>query len=153
MENRIAFSLTEAEKTQLLQHLQAIVQIIQPKSVVLSAEDISGLPKMADSNLPFTEKAIGYMATASQFKPDFVNTSDAEIDLEAYKISKQFLIYALQVSKSIGDISLLSGSEAYLAALAYYRNVKFHADAKQPGAKEIYEELSKRFIGFRSKKA
>ena len=153
MENRIAFSLTEAEKTQLQQHLQAIVQIIQPKSVVLSAEDISGLPKMADGNLPFTEKAIGYMATAPQFKPDFVNTTDAEIDLEAYKISKQFLTYALQVSKSIGDISLLSGSEAYSAALAYYKNVKFNADAKQPGAKEIYEELSKRFTGFRSKKA
>lgn len=153
MENRIAFSLTEAEKTQLLQHLQAIVQIIQPQSVVLSAEDISGLAKMADGNLPFTEKAISYMATAPQFKPNFVNTSDAEIDLEAYKISKQFLTYALQVSKSIGDISLLSGSEAYSAALAYYKNVKFYADAKQPGAKEIYEELSKRFIGFRGKKA
>lgn len=153
MENRIAFSLTEAEETQLNQHLLAIVQIIQPKSIVLNAEDVHGLAKMADGNLPFTEKAIGYMATAPQFKPNFVDASDAEIDLEAYKISKQFLIYALQISKSIGDISMLSGSEAYSAALAYYKNVKFHADAKQPGAKEIYDELSKRFVGFKSKKA
>ncbi|MEA5138839.1 hypothetical protein [Arcicella rigui] len=147
MENRIAFSLTEAEQTQLTQHLNAILQIIVPKSIVLSAEERHDMPKMADGNLPFTEKAIAYMASAPQFKPYFIDTADAEIDLAGYKLIKPLLTSTLQIAKAVEDIFMLSGSEAYMAALAYYKNVKFCANAKQPGAKEIYDDLSKRFVG------
>ena len=38
MENRISFSLTEAEQTQLNQHLNSIIAILQPKAIVLDAE-------------------------------------------------------------------------------------------------------------------
>ncbi len=153
MENRIAFSLTEAEQTQLFQHLNAILAILVPKGVTLNAEDRSSLAKMSDGNLPFTEKAISYMAQAPQFKPFFIETADAAIDLEGYRQSKQFLPSVQQIAKAVEDICILSGSEAYTAALAYYKNVKFCADAKQPGAKEIYDELAKRFISHKTKKA
>lgn len=152
MENRISFSLTEAEQTQLNQHLQSILSILQPKAVFLDAVDRIEMVKMADGTLPFTEKAIAYMHSNPNFKPDFVSTEEADIDLNAYKLGKQFLTNAHQISRVIEDICLLSGSEAYLAALVYYRNVKMQAELKQPNAKEIYEDLAKRFVKKSSKK-
>ncbi|MEA5429466.1 hypothetical protein [Arcicella lustrica] len=145
MENRIAFSLTEAEENQLNLYLNGILEILTPKSVVLSAKDRKNLAKLGDGGLPFAEKAIGYMASDPQFKPDFLLTADAEIDLDAYKETRKYVTNAEQIFRMIDDVSILSGSEAYTAALVYYRSVKFHADAKQPRAKEIYDDLAKRF--------
>ncbi len=152
MENRISFSLTEAEQAQLNQHLNSIIAILQPKAIVLDAEDRLELIKMADGNLPFTEKAIGYMESNPNFKPDFVSKEEAEVDLDAFKLGKQFLTVAQQVESILENICVLSGSEAYTAALIYYKNVKMQAQLKQPGAQEIYEELAKRFIKKSSKK-
>lgn len=153
MENRISFTLTDAEQAQINQHLNSILAILQPKAVVLDASDRMEILKMADGTLPFTEKAIGYMHSNPAFKPDFVSLEEADIDLNAYKLGKQFLTYAQQVIRVIEDICFLSGSEAYSAALVYYRNVKMQAELKQPGAKDIYEDLAKRFVKKSSKKS
>jgi hypothetical protein len=42
---------------------------------------------------------------------------------------------------------MLAGSEAYIAALAYYNSVKQAAKMNVPGARAIYDDLSKRFPG------
>lgn len=153
MENRISFTLNDAEQAQLNQHLNSILSILQPKAVFLDSDDRIEMVKMADGTLPFTEKAIGYMHSNPAFKPDFVSTDEADIDLNAYKLGKQFLTNAQQIVRVIEDICFLSGSEAYMAALIYYRNVKMQAELKQPNAKEIYEDLAKRFVKKSSKKS
>jgi hypothetical protein len=45
----------------------------------------------------------------------------------------------------VDDIVLLSGSEAYQAALTFYNYIKFLASRGVPRAKTIYEELQKQF--------
>jgi hypothetical protein len=146
MENRIEFKLTPQEQQQLQQHFDGILSILQPKSVVLSDEERRNIPKMADGNLPFVEKAIGFMQTASEFKPNFVDAQDAQIDLNGYKLARQYLISAKDILRILEDISMLSGSEALLASLAYYRNVQFYNKQNQPNANSIYEELATRFV-------
>ena len=46
---------------------------------------------------------------------------------------------------NMGDSVLLGGSEAYLAALVFYRSVRAAAQSGQLNAKTIYEDLSTRF--------
>jgi hypothetical protein len=104
------------------------------------------LPKMADGNLPFVEKAIGFMENASEFKPPFVNKEDAAIDLNGFKLARQYMTEAKDVLRILEDIMTLSGSEAFVAALAYYQNVQFYHKLNQPNAKVVYEELAQRFV-------
>jgi hypothetical protein len=42
---------------------------------------------------------------------------------------------------------MLAGSEAYQAALVFYKSVKMAAAHDVPGAKAVYEELKTRFPG------
>jgi phosphoribosyl-ATP pyrophosphohydrolase len=59
----------------------------------------------------------------------------------------------VQASETVGDISLLAGSEAYQAALSFYHYVKLLASQDVPRAKAVYEELKKRFPSTGRKKA
>jgi hypothetical protein len=52
----------------------------------------------------------------------------------------------------IDDTMLLSGSEAYIAVLAFYNYLKGAAKMGVPGAKTIFEDLSTRFPGRTVKK-
>lgn len=146
MENRIDFHLTEAEQAQLKQHLDGILAILNPQAVTLSDDDRKTLAKMSDGTQPFVEKALGFMQTAPDFKPAFVNTTDAQTDLNAYKLAKQYVTQARDIVRILEDISMLSGSEAYTAALAYYKSVQFHDKQNQAGAKAVANELSLRFV-------
>jgi hypothetical protein len=57
----------------------------------------------------------------------------------------------LQLEEGIGDTEMSAGSEAYQAALVFYKSVKMAAAQDIPGAKAIYEELKTRFPGGKRK--
>lgn len=46
---------------------------------------------------------------------------------------------------------MTAGSEAYQAALVFYKSVKMAAAQDVPGAKAVYEELKTRFPGGKRK--
>ena len=50
-----------------------------------------------------------------------------------------------QVEEGIADTEMLAGSEAYQAALVFYKSVKMAAAQDVPGARAVYEELESRF--------
>jgi hypothetical protein len=49
------------------------------------------------------------------------------------------------LEEGIGDTEMIPGSEAYQAALVFYKSVKMAAAQDIPGAKAVYEELKTRF--------
>lgn len=55
-----------------------------------------------------------------------------------------------QMSDGLDDTSMQAGAESYVNALAYYNAVKQAAKMNIPGAKAIFEDLSKRFAKARS---
>jgi hypothetical protein len=50
-----------------------------------------------------------------------------------------------QLEEAIDDTEMTAGSEAYQAALVFYKSVKMAAVQDIPGAKAVYEELKTRF--------
>jgi hypothetical protein len=57
----------------------------------------------------------------------------------------------LQLEEGIGDTEMAARSEAYQAALVFYKSVKMAAAQDIPGAKAVYEELKTRFPGGKRK--
>jgi hypothetical protein len=53
----------------------------------------------------------------------------------------------------LDDTMVLTGSEAYLAVLAFYNYIKGAAKANVTGVQTIYDDLNARFPGRAAKKA
>jgi hypothetical protein len=56
-----------------------------------------------------------------------------------------------QLDENASDTEMTAGSEAYQAALVFYKSVKMAAAQDVPGAKAVYEELKTRFPGGKRK--
>ncbi|MDR0557268.1 MAG: hypothetical protein LBG43_05290 [Treponema sp.] len=50
-----------------------------------------------------------------------------------------------QLEQTLDDTEMIAGSEAYQAALVFYKSVKMAAAQDIPGAKAVYAELKTRF--------
>jgi len=144
-DNRINFSLSDADQRAIDAAVKSINDILVPHMVVLSDTERKTLPKMADATLPFVEKVASYAVTHPQFKPDYVNAEELATDVNGFKTSNRILTSASQLVRLLEDISILSGSEAYSSALSYYRNVKVQARDGRPGAKTVCDDLQQRF--------
>jgi hypothetical protein len=55
------------------------------------------------------------------------------------------------LEEAIDDTEMAAGSEAYQAALVFYKSIKMAAEQDIPGAKAVYEELKTRFPGGKRK--
>jgi hypothetical protein len=56
-----------------------------------------------------------------------------------------------QLEENVGDTEMTAGSEAYQAALVFYKSATTAAKQDVPGAKTVYEELKTRFPGVERK--
>lgn len=151
-DNRVSIQLTEAELTAVQTALETINTTLHTHLVTLSAADRSGLAKMSEKTLPFVQKTLDYAQSHPQFVPAYVKTADLKIDLEAVQTLTRLLNPMVHLTQQLGDSVMLSGSEAFTAALAYYNSVKQAAKMNVPVAQAIYDDLSTRFEKGRSTK-
>ena len=149
MANDIALSIkiSPAEQQRLIEALNTLMEVLEPYLIALSAEQRKQLPKMSDKTLPFVEKCLAYAQSNPQFAPVYMNIEEMKIDVEAVEILTRLSRPIRHICENIGDTTVLAGSEAYIAALAYYNSVKQAAKMNVPAAKVIYDDLSKRFPG------
>jgi len=128
VENRVSFVIPHEVKEAVLQKLTEVDVLLKPFLIALQSEERKVLPKMSDGSILFVSKTLSYIKTESQFVPAYFEDICEKLtnDLSS-------------------DTTLLSGSEAYVAALSYYNSVKNAAKMNVPGAKAIYDDLKKRF--------
>ena len=100
---------------------------------------------ISDKSTPFVEKVVGYVDSRPEFVPFFLSVEALKIDFQAVNDLKLIAREAEQLSQALNNPIIRSGSEAYTAALAYYRSVKKAARANVPHAQPVYEDLRKRF--------
>jgi hypothetical protein len=151
MENRVSFSITTEVEQSIL---DAIAQIESdlPMLINLSAEDRHDLPKMGDKTLAFVTKSLEYAKQNPGVVPPFLNIPEFEKDVNAATSMSKILRPLKQLLERIDDTTMLTGSEAYSAALIFYGAVKGAAKADVGGMKTVYDDLQSRFPG-RSKTA
>ena len=151
-ENTVSIQIPKEDLKKVMQHFKAIDEILKPYLVALTPEERKTIPKMSDKTISFVEKVMEYAELNPQFAPAYLNVPEMKIDLEAVGDLSPMLKTAEQLCGNLSDTTMLSGSEAYVASLAYYNSVKQAAKMNIPNAKAIYDDLSKRFERNKSSK-
>ena len=144
-ENQISIEIVPADLQKILDAMGVIANTFKPYLIALTPEERQRIPKMSDATLPFVQKALDYASTNPSFVPAYIDVSELKTDLVAVNVLAEVQRPLAQISQSLEDTMMLCGSEAYIAALAFYNSVKLAAKLKVPGAESIYEELSTRF--------
>jgi hypothetical protein len=107
---------------------------------------------MGDKTLSFVEEAKDYAHQYPQLCPSYLDLKKFDTDMSDATGLRMVHIAAKQLSDSIDDMTMVAGSEAYQAALVFYKAAKAAAEQNIPGAKEVYADLKARFPRKRSKK-
>ena len=143
--NIVSVQLTPEEVGQAVQRLKEINDQLGNQLVALQPAQRMEMLTVSDRSMPFLEKVVAYVDSRPEFVPFFLSVEDLKIDFKAVSDLKLIAREAEQLCQALNDTILLSGSEAYTAALAYYRSVKGAAQANVPHAQAVYEDLRKRF--------
>ena len=122
---------------------------LQPDLRPLSANERRSLPKMGDGSVAFVEKAHEYAKTYSNLVPSFLDVTELTANLGLYTQLQTLSKLLNPLASSLSDAMLLTGSNAYTAALAFYRNVKNAQKMNIQNAKVINDDLSQRFANIR----
>lgn len=141
------FSLTVEEKAKVDASVKTLKEILTPKLIDLSPEEIKELPKMGEKTVDFVEKSLVHMEQNPTLVPSYVSIEEANKDLDGVRLLKTYYNPLEQLTGMISDSSIQSGSEAFTASLSFYNAVKAAAKADVPGAKMIYNDLKTRFPG------
>jgi hypothetical protein len=126
-------------------------ELLGPYLLALTPAERHELPKMG-------EKTIGFVEKAYDFALKNPNLVQAYLDMGAFgaDFSDAHGLWTLlnsiqQLEQGVNDTELAAGSEAYQAALAFYKYIKMAAEQDIQGAKAIYDALKPRFPGGKRK--
>ena len=144
-ENVVSIQVPEKDLQAAIKKLQEVKSLMKPYLVALQPNERMNMLKMGDKTLPFVIKAAEYAQSRQDFSPPYFNANELVVDLKAVEDLTRVYREAEQLCKSLDDTILLSGSEAYAEALAYYQAVKQAAKRNVPDAKTVYQDLRKRF--------
>ena len=146
-ENLVSVQFTEEDKTTVRDCIQSLRVTFDKYLIALSADKVKKLPKMSDKTVPFADKVLVYMESNPEFSPAYINLDEMKIDMAAFKLLNEFFTGLDQIVSKLQDTMILSGSEVYSGALAYYSSSKEATKRDVPNAKPIYEDLAQRFAG------
>ena len=149
--NNVSLNLTEAELTEINGAISILKEKLLPKLKTLTTDERVELPKMGDKTVAFVTKACEYCSQNPDLVPPFIDKNEFKIDVEAVESIRSIVNPLRQITDALNDTSLLSGSEAYQAALLFYNSVKSAGKSGIPSAEAIYNDLSARFPGRPSK--
>ena len=143
--NVVSVVLTTKEVEQAVQRLKEINNQLGDQLIALQPAQRMEMLTVSDRSMPFLEKVVAYVDSRPEFVPFYLSVEDLKIDYQAVNDLKLIAREAEQLCQALNDTITMSGSEAYTAALAYYRSVKQAAQANVPHAQAVYEDLRKRF--------
>ena len=145
VDNRISFSLSAEEKNQVDVALSTLRTVLMPKLVTLAVADRQEMPRMGDKTLSFVEKSLEYCRQEPQLYASLVDVPEFDTDVMGYVTLRGLYSQLETIVSAVDDSMMLSGSEAYNAALVSYSMLKNASRTNYPGAKEKVAELSNRF--------
>lgn len=137
------------EATQLITNA---ITVLKPYLIALTPMERKTMKKMSDRTYPFVEKTRDYTISLPQFIPPYMDAVKLNTDLELYNHLIDLLRLGKQLTNGLDDTALAVGGECYSNALNYYGTIKQATKLNVPGAKNTYEDLSKRFAKNRNDK-
>jgi hypothetical protein len=124
--------------------------LLAPYLLALTPAERRELPKMGEKTIGFVEKAFDFARQNPNLVPPYLDVDAFGVDFSDAHGLWSLLNSVEQLKEGLDDTEMIAGSEAYQAALVFYKSVKMAARQDIPGAKAVYEELRTRFPPTRS---
>nr|WP_319510117.1 hypothetical protein [uncultured Draconibacterium sp.] len=137
------------EATQLITNA---LTVLKPYLIALTPMERRTMTKMSDRSYPFVEKTRDYTISLPQFIPPYMDAAKLNTDLELYDHLIDLLRLSKQLTNGLDDTAMKVGGACFSNALNYYGTTKQATKLNVPGAKNTYEDLSKRFAKNRNDK-
>lgn len=145
--NRLSITITAEDLADITSAIQLLQKKLLPYLVTLSPEERRELPKMGNKTVSFVQKSQEYCKQNPDLVPPFLDVNALNVDVEAFQQIRAMYQPLLQITDSLWDSMILSGSEAYSSSLMFYNSIKHAARSKIQKAETIYNDLSARFPG------
>jgi len=147
MSNQITAAIPAAKLAEALDLLQQARAVLAPYLHPLTPDERQNIVKMGDKTVGFMAKLLDYAATTPAFVPPFISYDELKQDVGVATALAPVEQLAAQLALDLNSTMLVAGGEGMGHALPVYKNIKFMADMKQPGAQAAYDDLSQRFPG------
>lgn len=152
MPNKVPFNITEEDRAAIDMSIQTLQTKLLPHLATLSPIERKEMPKMGDKTVGFVLKTQEYCKQNPDLAPGFLDFNKLNTGINAFEQIRAIYQPLLQITDSLWDSLLLSGSEAYSASLMFYNSVKQATKSKIQKAETIYTDLVARFPGRPKKK-
>jgi hypothetical protein len=150
-DNRHVQSIPQDVLTQAQTKINEVKTLLAPYIVALTPSERHELPKMGEKTISFVEKAYDFAQQNPNLVPPYLDMAAFGTDFEDAHGLWTLVNSIRQLEENASDTEMTAGSEAYQAALVFYKSVKMAAAQDIPGAKAVYEELKTRFPGGKRK--
>lgn len=151
-QNLISAILDDAAMNEAVTHIEKVMGLLKNVLVNMEPQDRLRMAKMGDKTLAFVGKTLEYATQNEQMVPVFINLPEAYRDLQLTTQMNTLAKLLAPLCQSVEDTAMLAGSDAYVATLGIYGNIKGAAANNVAGATTIAEDLGKRFPGKGRKK-
>ncbi|MDR2782966.1 MAG: hypothetical protein LBB48_03850, partial [Treponema sp.] len=119
---------TQAIPSTVLTQAQAKIDearaLLAPYMLALTAAERRELPKMGEKTIAFVEKAYDFARQNPNLVPPYLEVDTFGVDFADAHGFWTLLNTVQQLEEAIDDTELTAGSEAYQAALVFYKSVK-----------------------------
>jgi hypothetical protein len=150
-DNRHVQSIPQDVLTQAQTKINEVKTLLAPYIVALTPSERHELPKMGEKTISFVEKAFDFAQQNPNLLPPYLDMAAFGTDFEDAHGLWTLVNSIRQLEENASDTEMTAGSEAYQAALVFYKSVKMAAAQDVPGTKAVYEELRTRFPGGKRK--
>ena len=144
-ENKISINISAEDLETIKAATKTINDTLMPYLVTLTDNERESLLKIGDKGLAFINRCYWHIEQHPEMPPDYIDVKEMKVDIDALETLWKIMTPIAQVISAIDDSIMLSGSEAYVPALAFYSHIKGAARMNVPGAKDIYDDLKKYF--------
>jgi hypothetical protein len=151
METLISVEFPAADVQEIKTNILHIKDKLPAALVTLTPEERQVYAKMSDKSIAFIEKALNLAWLYPQMLPPYINVAELKKDMDAVIAMKSVLRQLEEITALLNDSILLSGSEAFTAALSVYNAARDAARRNVAGAKIVADELKERFPGRKPK--
>ena len=141
LENLISISFTTEELTELDNNLQGIQNILQGKTINLTAEQRQQYGRIANQNKLIVDKAKNYMEQHPNWIPNFLDKEEFDKDYVTRQQIENRVQLLENLSQQLIDTKTLLDHDNYTNTLSFYRMMRFLAGENEPGAKTVYEDM------------
>jgi hypothetical protein len=150
-DNKHVQAIPQDVLTQAQTKINEVATLLAPYVVALTPAERHELPKMGEKTIGFVEKAYDFAKQNPNLVPPYLDMTAFGTDFGDAHGLWTLVNSIRQLDENAGDTEMVAGSEAYQAALVFYKSVKMAAAQDIPGAKAVYEELRTRFPGGKRK--